>query len=88
MKPSDIINIFPYSSVTKDARYEIVAMNIVIILKRTGDKFRLLSFKEYIRERKKDKNGNPENEKVLFDKVINYFKTEDTVRLFCECWNI
>ena len=53
MKPSDFLE-YPWNSVTKNSEYETIALNIMVILKRTGDEFRELSFDEYKTERLKD----------------------------------
>ena len=84
MKPSDFI-IFPWNSVTKNAECEIIIVNIMKILKRTGDTFRELLYDEYKSERLKDKNYS-DSEKTYFDKVINYCKSEDTAKLFSSIW--
>lgn len=52
MNPSNYTT-FPWDSVLQNAESETIAQNIMIILKRTGDKWRKLSFEEYQQERKK-----------------------------------
>ncbi len=86
MKPSEFKE-FPYDSVLKKTEAEIVARNIMTILDRTKDIFRKLSWKEYTEERKKDGNFT-QGEKFYFDKVINYFKSVDTVKSFSSNWKI
>jgi len=85
MKPSNFIS-YPWNSILQNAESEIIARNIMMILVRTGDKFRSLSWKEYKIERLKDKKFS-EKEKHYFNKVINYCKTSETARLFCKDWN-
>ena len=84
-RPSDFTS-FPWNSVTNNAECEIIAQNVMTILKRTGDEWRELTEEEYIRERKKDGNwGN--SELGHFRKVLPYCKSEDTARLFCPDWD-
>ena len=59
----------------------------MVILFRTGDNFRKLSWKEYKKERIKDGEFT-EREKEYFDKVIPYFKSSDTVQLFSKAWKL
>jgi len=75
------------SSVFMKSEHETIALNIMIILKRTGDKFRKLSYKEYETERLKDGNYS-KVEKVYFDQVIKYCKNATTARLFSKAWDI
>ena len=84
MKPSNYIT-YPWSSVCKKSECETIAMNIMIILKRTGDEFRDLSFEEYKSERLKDGNFT-EREKEYFEQVIGYCKSPDTAKLFSKSW--
>ena len=51
--PSDF-KVFPWSSVSKNSETETIAQNIMIILSRTGNEFRELSWDEYKEERLKD----------------------------------
>ena len=87
MKPSDFSKIQPWNSALKNVESEIVASNVMVILKRTGDKFRKLTWEEYKKERLKD-GGFSENEKAYFEKVMPYCETAMTARLFSEDWNI
>lgn len=85
MKPSDFMT-HPFASVMQNAESEIVARNIMAILSRTGDTFRLLTWEEYKTERLKDGNFS-ENEKPYFTDVIGYCESEDTAKLFSKAWN-
>lgn len=73
------------SSVFFKSEYETIACNIMVILKRTGNTFRPLSWAEYRKERKKD-TGFGENEKGYFDDVIGYCKDAETAALFSPVW--
>jgi len=84
MNPSDFIK-QPWSSVAGSSEAETIAVNIMVILKRTGNKFRNLSWEEYVAERKKDGNFSL-SEKKYFDQVIGYCKSADTAKLFSASW--
>lgn len=84
MKPSNFTG-YPWGSILQKSECETIARNIMLILKRTGDKFRPLTFDEYKSERLKDGNFT-ESEKRYFDKVIDYCKSADTAKVFCEGW--
>jgi hypothetical protein len=81
---SDFIN-KPWSSALKTCEHEIVAVNIMVILKTTGDKFRDLTWEEYKSIRLQDGNFS-EIEHSLFDDVIPYCKNADTAKLFSKSW--
>lgn len=77
---------YPWSCVYNKIEYEIVAQNIMKILKRTGNKFRDLSWEEYETERIKD-GYSPRGESEYFEKVISYCKSADTAKLFSKEWD-
>ena len=84
MNPSNFTD-HPCGSVFKKFEAENVARNIMVILKRTGDIFRSLSWEEYKKERMND--GNFSNaEKRFFKKVIVYCNSEETAKLFAPNW--
>ena len=84
MKPSNFKS-DPMGSVLQEAESETIARNIMVILARTGDIFRPLSWKEYKTEREKDKDFSS-GEKSYFEVVIDYCKSPDTARLFSPVW--
>ncbi len=84
-KPSDFTN-HPFGSLFRNTETEVIAVNIMKILKRTGDTFRTLTFDEYKKERQKDKNFT-EGEKEYFHKVKSYCKSADTAKLLSEAWS-
>lgn len=84
IKPSDFTSL-PMGSVLQKSEAEVVARNIMIILKRTGDVFRYLSWDEYHAERLKDGNFDY-YEKHFFEQVIGYCKSVDTAVLFSRAW--
>lgn len=84
MKPSNFTK-YPWNSVLQNGESEQIALNIMVILKRTGDIFRDLTWDEYKSERLKDKNFS-EGEQTFFNKVIDYCKNEDTAKLLSETW--
>lgn len=84
MKPSKF-TIRPWSSVFGKSENETIALNIMRILKRTGNEFRELTWEEYKEERIKDGNFT-EFEKKYFDENIPYCKSADTAKLFSPTW--
>lgn len=82
--PSDFC-IIPWGSVLKNTESERIAENIMIILKRTGNVFRLLTWDEYKAERLKDGNFT-ENEKPYFIRVMDYCLFPETAKLFSPKW--
>lgn len=84
MKPSNYLR-HPYDSILQKTESEIVARNIMVILSRTGNKFRCLSWEEYDSERQKD--GGPNwSEKLHFEKVANYCASSKAANRFCKDW--
>lgn len=82
--PSNFMG-YPMGSVLRKSEAETIARNIMVILERTGNKFRELTWEEYKKERVKDGNFS-EGEKKYFDDVIKYCKSADTAVCFCEDW--
>lgn len=85
MKPSNFSKVFPYISVLRKTECEILAKNIMIILKRTGDNWRTITWEEYQEEREKDSNFSL-TEKHYFDKVLPYTTSETAARSFSDAW--
>jgi hypothetical protein len=84
MNPSNFTKT-AYDSVLKNSESETVARNIMVILSRTGDKFRLLSWDEYKTERTKDGNFT-ESEKQYFDRVVGFCVSAESAKAFCPNW--
>lgn len=82
--PSDYAGVFPFDSVLQKTEAEIVCKNVVIILNRTGNEWRDLSWDEYKSEREKDGNFT-QGEKRYFDEVIEYVHPE-RIRLFSKAY--
>ena len=83
--PEDFCEAHPWSSVFQNSESETIAANVMVILKRTGNTFRDLSWEEYKEERLKDENFS-EIEKPYFERVMPYFKSADTAALFSPDW--
>ncbi len=66
-----------WSSIFKKCECEIVARNIIVILSRTGDVWRELSWDEYKKERLNDSNFT-NLEKRFFVQVISYCVNDRT----------
>lgn len=84
LRPSNFIT-HPYDSILQHSESEIVARNIMIILKRTGDTFRVLLWDEYVAERVKDGKFTGA-EKYEFDQVISYCTSAEKAIRFSPAW--
>lgn len=82
--PSDFTNL-PWSSVLNQSEYEVIALNIMEILKRTGNIFRKLTWEEYTKERLKD-GGFSGGEYKFFIEVLPYCRNANTAKLFSKTW--
>jgi hypothetical protein len=82
--PSDFTE-YPWSSVMKKTECEVVAVNIMKILKRTGNAFRPLSWEEYQEEREKDGNFTI-RENRYFNDVIGYCGNAESAATFSKTW--
>lgn len=87
LNPSDFKKIFPRNSVFHNYEHELVAKNIMVILDRTGNIFRELSYDEYVEHRLKDGNYSMQ-EKYYFDNVQKYCVSSEKVMTFSASWNI
>ena len=83
--PSDF-STHPWNSVINKIEYEVVARNVMTILERTQNKFRVLTWTEYKKERLKDGNFS-ETEKGYFKRVIPYCSSPEFARDFCPSWS-
>lgn len=90
LNPSDFAKIFPIRSRFNKFEHEKVARNIMIILKRTGNEFRDLSWQEYKKERLKDGAlvKLVDNEKKYFIDVIRWCVTAHNAKQFSPQWDI
>lgn len=85
MNPSDFTD-YPWSSIMQKSEHETIACNIMVILKRTGNKFRKLSWKQYKQERLKDGNFS-DGEKTFFNAVVDYCSSAKKAKSFSPSWN-
>ena len=85
MKPSNFTR-HPWNSVMQECGHEVVAQNIMVILKKTGNTFRELSWDEYKKARIRDGSFCEGSEKYCFNRVTKYCKSPDTASLFCKDW--
>lgn len=86
MQPSDFLK-HPYDSVMHKMESEIVARNIMVILARTGNTFRTLSWEEYEQERMKDGSFTG-LEKAEFDRVIKHCVSAEAAVAFSPAWKV
>lgn len=84
MKPSNFTS-YPWSSVFQNSETETIAQNIMVILKRTGDNFRELSWEEYEAERKKD-GGFSVRENGYFESAQPYTVSAEKAATFSRIW--
>ena len=84
MNPSDF-TVFPTDSVKQNHQTEQIAINIMVILKRTGDTFRPLDWEEYKKERLEDGHFT-DREQGYFDGVIAHCASPETAKKFSPAW--
>lgn len=84
MKPSDFTK-HPFDSMLHNNECETVARNIMVILARTGDEFRLLEWNEYMQQRKQDGYFTA-LEQRFFDRVVGFCVSEASALAFCKNW--
>jgi hypothetical protein len=82
--PSDF-TMEPWDSVLHKTEAEVVAVNVMVILKRTGNTWRDLTWDEYKKERLKDGNFS-DIEQGYFTQVIRFCRSEIGARLFSPGW--
>jgi len=86
MKPSNFKK-HPYDSVLHKNEAETVARNIMVILSRTGDEFRLLEWNEYKTERERDGHFT-ESELEYFNQVRGFCTSEHAAQGFSKFWGV
>ncbi len=87
LEPSHFKNHEPFGCIFKEkaSEHETIAKNIMVILSRTGNVFRNLSWKEYKEEREKDDNFT-EQEKYFFNRVNRYCSSSENATKFSPNW--
>lgn len=84
MNPSSFTD-KPWGCVFYKSECETIARNIMVILERTGNKWRELSWDEYEEERRKDGNFSIK-ENGFFHQVLPYTVSEEMARKFSPTW--
>lgn len=84
MNPEDF-TVQPMNSIRRKSEAETVARNIMVILARNGNKWRLLGWNEYETERRKDGDFTM-SEQSYFDAVYIHTETEQAARRFSPVW--
>jgi len=84
-KPSDFAKVEPMASVLNKAENEIIALNIMKILVRTGDTWRTLNWNEYEKERKKD-GDYIRREKLYWNATVPYTESEAQACMLSKFW--
>jgi hypothetical protein len=85
MNPSDYITM-PFNSRLQKAEAEIVALNIIKILSRSGDAWRKLTWFEYKDERLKDRHFY-ESELAYFNQVVPWTDSAVKAANFSPVWS-
>lgn len=85
-KPSDFSKVFPYSSLLQDGDSEQIAKNIMLIIARTQDAWRVLPLDEYEQEIANDGRKVSHNERIHFNLVVAHCASEDNARNFSPSW--
>jgi hypothetical protein len=97
-KPSDFATTYPWSSVAQKSETESIAVNIMKILKRTGDEWRELTWEEYKEIRLADEaaalakdpkyriNFAEYLEKPAFEQALPYTTSAAKACEFSRCW--
>jgi len=75
----------PTNSILQKSETETIARNIMVILERTGNTFRPISWGEYKEERRKDGNFT-ESELKYFNAVSPYCQSQKIAELFSPAW--
>ena len=83
LKPSHFCT-FPWESILCKTEAEVVAVNIMKIRRRLGDKWKL-TWSQYKEERQKDGHFS-EREKEYFDKVLPLIKDASGAISFSKSW--
>lgn len=76
---------WPWSSMLQDSDAEQIAVNIMVILKRTGDTWRPLPAEEYRAQREKD-GGFSQREAQWFERLAPLVATEELARTLSADW--
>ena len=84
MNPSDFTD-HPYNSICRKCECETVARNIMAILERHGNKWKLLTWEEYERQRIEDGDFTL-SEKSYFDRVVKYCQSAGDAITFSPEW--
>lgn len=90
IKPSDFSQTYPWDSIFQDANAETIAVNILKILKRNGDTWRLLTEDEYKEARFEDPNLaelHLDAELEYFNQVCQYLDNPENAAKFSPDWN-
>jgi len=91
IKPSDFIQTKPWDSIAEDSDAETIAVNILKILKRNGDTWRLLTEDEYKEARFKNdpdlQQRHLNAELKYFNQYCQYLDSPENAAKFSPDWN-
>lgn len=80
--PSDFTN-HPFDSLVQSFNAEIVACNIMKIMKKKGNKWEKLTWEKYKEERQVNFH---EEEKDYFEKVVEHCVSPEKAKMFSKAW--
>lgn len=88
MKPSLLKKQFPFGSIAQKTETEVIAMNVVKIPSNRGDVFRLLTWEEYVEQRKADgaTDYDCQIERRYFEVAAPYLETAEKAATFQYQW--
>lgn len=81
-----VLTIYPWDSIFKKAEYEFVAYNIMVILKRNGNRFKPLDWDAYMKERKKDKGFSEYEHEYFVDLAYLSMGDRQELERFSPVW--
>ena len=87
MNPSNFTD-QPWSSIFLKSEHETIARNCMVIQKRMGDEWRVLTWEEYFEARSKDgaSERNINGEKKYFDDVVEHTSSPEKAMSFSPTW--
>jgi len=84
LKPNSFTK-HPFDSVSQSYNSEVIARNIMIILSKTGNEWRRLTYQEYKCYRLKEGNWTPA-ESLYFEEVLPHTTSPGEAINFCKTW--
>jgi hypothetical protein len=86
IKPSFFVDTFPMASIRQKFEWETLAKDCIKLLAETGDKWRLITFQEYIMDQ--HQNHRVEIDPEEFKTVVSYLTSWIGVAAFSKDWRM